>query len=279
MDNKAPGHGHSHQPHQSAKHYLHSCLKSLHQKRFLKEKEGDRGFTFVELLVVIGIIGILSSVVLTSVSTARGKAIEAKTKQELSQAKAQADIYEIFHSNYGTADNTGVSASCDAANTLFTDPAFASVITQAEITSGGSAVCASTPSKWVLAVPLASTPGSFWCTDSTGISIVGEANTASDAVNCVATGGGGGGGSDNYGSDNYNADDDGDGLTNGDETTVYQTNPNLIDSDSDTLTDYNEIFVNNTDPNLSDTDGDGSGDGEEILYGTDPLDPNSFVMP
>ena len=47
------------------------------------------------------------------------------------------------------------------------------------------------------------------------------------------------------------ADRDGDGLFDDDETGVYGTNPDLFD-----------------------TDGDGVGDGEEVYVGTDPLSPD-----
>jgi hypothetical protein len=50
------------------------------------------------------------------------------------------------------------------------------------------------------------------------------------------------------------ADSDGDGLYDDDETGVYGTNPAVYD-----------------------TDGDGSGDGEEIYYGTNPLDSTSYT--
>ena len=39
-----------------------------------------------------------------------------------------------------------------------------------------------------------------------------------------------------------NADTDGDGLTNVDETTLYKTNPNVADTDGDGYSDFEEII-------------------------------------
>jgi hypothetical protein len=47
------------------------------------------------------------------------------------------------------------------------------------------------------------------------------------------------------------------------------------DSDGDGLYDDDETDVYGTDPAVYDTDGDGFGDGEEIYYGSNPLDSNS----
>jgi hypothetical protein len=60
----------------------------------------------------------------------------------------------------------------------------------------------------------------------------------------------------NHGTDSTNPDTDGDGLTDGDEVSVYSTNP--LDPDSD---------------------GDGYSDGAEIAAGTDPNDPLSYPAP
>jgi hypothetical protein len=45
------------------------------------------------------------------------------------------------------------------------------------------------------------------------------------------------------------------------------------DSDGDGLYDDDELEVYGTDPAWWDTDGDGAGDGEEVYYGSGPLDP------
>jgi hypothetical protein len=96
------------------------------------------------------------------------------------------------------------------------------------------------------------------------------------------------------------ADRDGDGLFDDDETGVYGTNPDVFDSDGDGSSDGEEVYFG-TDPltaggnvaradsdgdglydddetniygttaTAADSDGDGVGDGEEVSQGTDPL--------
>jgi hypothetical protein len=95
------------------------------------------------------------------------------------------------------------------------------------------------------------------------------------------------------------ADTDGDGLFDADESGVYFTNPQLFDtdgdgsgdgeevylgtnplvanaapaqadSDGDGLFDLDETNVYGTNPSSYDTDGDGVGDGDEVYNGTSP---------
>ena len=53
----------------------------------------NRGFTLIELLVVIAIIGLLSSIVLTSLNTARTKAKIARAQIDISQINTAMQLY------------------------------------------------------------------------------------------------------------------------------------------------------------------------------------------
>ena len=64
-------------------------------------KKINKGFTLIELLVVIAIIGILSSVVLSSLSTARIKGVVSATKAEMDNfKKAAALFYDDNNASY-----------------------------------------------------------------------------------------------------------------------------------------------------------------------------------
>ncbi len=59
-----------------------------------------RGFTLIELLVVIAIIGILSSVVLTSLSTAKLKAQDAQRASNLTEIRKALELYYDANGHY-----------------------------------------------------------------------------------------------------------------------------------------------------------------------------------
>jgi len=58
----------------------------------LKNKK-EQGFTLIELLVVIAIIGILASIVLVSLTGARGKARDAARKSDIRQISLAMEMY------------------------------------------------------------------------------------------------------------------------------------------------------------------------------------------
>jgi len=68
-------------------------LEKLSKLKNKESKERKRGFTLIELLVVVAIIGVLSSVVLSSLVTARANARDTRRKSDLNQIKIAMVMY------------------------------------------------------------------------------------------------------------------------------------------------------------------------------------------
>jgi hypothetical protein len=68
----------------------------------------------------------------------------------------------------------------------------------------------------------------------------------------------------------WSIDTDEDGLSDGVEIYILQTNPRERDTDDDHLSDYNEVVHFGTDPRMKDTDGDGVDDFLEFAVDPPP---------
>lgn len=78
----------------------------------------QRGFTLIELLVVVAIIGLLSSVVLSSLNTARAKARDAQRLSDIHQIQ---NALELYYNNKGSYPPNISNGSLSALNVLVTD--------------------------------------------------------------------------------------------------------------------------------------------------------------
>ena len=87
-------------------------------------KKAFTGFTLIELLVVIAIIGILSGLIIVSLSGAQNQAKDARIKAALDQMRPQAEIYKVTYDNYSAAAiNTTVTSgtACTLAESFLSD--------------------------------------------------------------------------------------------------------------------------------------------------------------
>ncbi len=74
-------------------------------------------------------------------------------------------------------------------------------------------------------------------------------------------------------------DSDGDGLSDGVEVHLYDSDPANADTDGDGLTDFAEVTNWGTSPSERDTDGDGHDDGAEQALGSDPNNAQETPKP
>lgn len=85
-------------------------------------KHRTRAFTLIELLVVVAIIGLLSSVVLSSLTTARIKARDAERLSDMRQIRNALEIYHSTYGHYPRSTNCGGTTPnahwCNSVQTL-----------------------------------------------------------------------------------------------------------------------------------------------------------------
>lgn len=114
----------------------------------MKFRTQQRGFTLIELLVVIAIIGMLSSVILSSLNGARKKARDARRLADLKQLEAALELYYSDHTGYPvSASQASVTSALTSSLTptyisnIPDDPLGGSYHYVYKTTSGGEFYC------------------------------------------------------------------------------------------------------------------------------------------
>ena len=79
-----------------------------------------RGFTLIELLVVVAIISLLSSVVMTSLNSARAKGRDAQRTQSIHSVQLALELYFSDHSAYPSDGGAGPWSFSDLSSPLKT---------------------------------------------------------------------------------------------------------------------------------------------------------------
>ncbi|MDD4989019.1 MAG: type II secretion system protein [Candidatus Pacebacteria bacterium] len=144
-----------------------------------------KGFTLIELLVVIAIIGILSAIVLASLSSARSKAQDAKTQGQLSSMRAAAEIYYGNNSNYGAMAALN-GTTCTGGAFSDSGSGMANLVASTNYANGASPLCATDANpatKWAAWHVLST--GSFFCVDNSGSAKVEGTSTLPSSASPV----------------------------------------------------------------------------------------------
>lgn len=143
-----------------------------------KRTFSSSGFTLIELLVVIAIIGILASVVLSSLASARTSARDSAIKQQMSSLVSQAELFRLSNGgSYGPdyADDSIIECTTANRTTLLTG-VFGSTavvdLTEAIYAQGpgGRVFCVVRSGSWAFAAGINNPTGSntAWCVDNSG---------------------------------------------------------------------------------------------------------------
>ncbi len=75
-------------------------------------KKTKKGFTLIELLVVVSIISLLSSIILSSLNSARAKGRDARRKSDLHQLQLALDLYLDSYSSLPEIIGLDTSIGC-----------------------------------------------------------------------------------------------------------------------------------------------------------------------
>ncbi len=134
----------------------------------------QKGFTLLEVLVVVALIGIFASIVMVALNTSRDKGRDSSIRADLAGMRSQSQLYFTNNNNFASTD----IATCGSGifTVTKTNQGLFEALAEIEKQNGtNSAVCAAGQTKWAVSSPLHN--GTSWCVDHQGSSKVGIVDT------------------------------------------------------------------------------------------------------
>jgi type IV pilus assembly protein PilE len=135
----------------------------------------NKGFTLIELIVVIAIIGVLTTIVLVVVSSVKSRSNDNAIKASLNQVRTQADIFYTSTNTYtGVCLATNDTANPKGIYSMVLAAARLKGLTAITVNGTGTtttATCNTSANAWAAEVPLVGS-SNMYCVDSTRKGVV-----------------------------------------------------------------------------------------------------------